>query len=884
MITSRITAARVPSLVVAAILVVLVGMTASDAQGALTAAATSPTSITLNWTAPGDDGNTGTAALYDIRYSLSNITEANWNSATQVSGEPNPKAAGGAEQFEVTGLASNTAYYFAIKTSDEAGNWSALSNVVNKATLQETTAPATIVNLTAPASTTNSVTLAWTAPGDDGSTGTAASYDIRYSTSTINDANWASATQVTGETAPKAAGQSESFVVTGLSNSQTYYFAIKTSDEVPNISLISNVVSRATSAESTAPAAVANLAAPSATTNSVTLTWTAPGDDGNTGTATTYDIRYSTTPITDLNFGSATQATGEPSPKAAGQAETFTINGLNSGIAYYFALKTADEVPNWSNMSNSVSRATTQETTPPSAIANLGAGSETFNSVTLTWTAPGDDGNSGTATSYDIRYSTSAITSGNFNSATQVTGEPSPKAAGQSESFVVPGLNANTTYYFAIKTADEIPNWSAISNVVSRATAQETTAPRNITDLLVSSSTQSSVTLSWTAPGDDGSVGTATTYDIRYSTSVITAANFASATQATGEPNPRAVNTVETFAVTGLVAGTTYYFAIKTADEVPNWSGISNVVSRTTAGDGTPPSAINDLTALPGDNQGDLTLGWTAPGDDELSGTSTAYTIWYSESVFTDSNWTSGQPYLGSPIPLPSGSTHSYTLTGLVPGQRYWVGIVAYDEVGNSSGISNIVNAQSKIDIGSGGEGTVADAAYPPPNTVVKTSRPELAASNITDLSAAAYYFEVATDSQFTTLVADGSANEDPDGVTEWKVDEPLQGGNVYFWRVKADDFDYSATSTFMVNPSSHPYPNPAKLAQNPMITFTDLPEGANLILLTMTGEQIRYWTDITGGEIQWDGTNASGNQVASGTYLWYVTESDIKGKLVVIR
>ena len=46
------------------------------------------------------------------------------------------------------------------------------------------------------------VNLKWTAPGDDGSTGTAASYDIRYSTSTIDDGNWASATQVAGEPTP----------------------------------------------------------------------------------------------------------------------------------------------------------------------------------------------------------------------------------------------------------------------------------------------------------------------------------------------------------------------------------------------------------------------------------------------------------------------------------------------------------------------------------------------------------------------------------------------------------------------------------------------------------------------------------------------------------
>lgn len=110
------------------------------------------------------------------------------------------------------------------------------------------------------------------------------------------------------------------------------------------------------------------------------------------------------------------------------------------------------------------------DTTPPAAITDLAATNPTSTSITLTWTAPGDDGNSGTASQYDIRYSTSNITESNWGSATQCTGEPTPKTAGSSESFVVTGLNSNTKYYFAIKTADEVLNWSGLSNVAIDST------------------------------------------------------------------------------------------------------------------------------------------------------------------------------------------------------------------------------------------------------------------------------------------------------------------------------------------------------------------------------------------------------------------------------
>ena len=53
-------------------------------------------------------------------------------------------------------------------------------------------------------------------------------------------------------------------------------------------------------------------------------------------------------------------------------------------------------------------------------------------------------------------------------------------------------------------------------------------------DLATGTVTGSSIQLSWTAPGDDGATGTATTYDVRYSTATINAGNWASATQATG--------------------------------------------------------------------------------------------------------------------------------------------------------------------------------------------------------------------------------------------------------------------------------------------------------------------------------------------------------------
>jgi hypothetical protein len=223
-------------------------------------------------------------------------------------------------------------------------------------------------------------------------------------------------------------------------------------------------------------------------------------------------------------------------------------------------------------------------------------------SVVLQWTAPGDDGTSGRASVYDIRYRTTAITGTDtttwWNGATQVNGEPSPNNPGQIDSMRVRGLAPITTYYFMVRTGDEVPNWAGYSNLAQKSTSGDVVAPAAISTLAVVGVGTTSLSLRWTSTGDDNTTGTATSYDVRYSTSTITAANFASATAATGEPAPQVAGTVQNFNLTGLSTGQLYYVAIKVTDERGNASLISNVVSGTPA-DTIAPAAVRDLSLGP---------------------------------------------------------------------------------------------------------------------------------------------------------------------------------------------------------------------------------------------------------------------------------------------
>ena len=111
---------------------------------------------------------------------------------------------------------------------------------------------------------------------------------------------------------------------------------------------------------------------------------------------------------------------------------------------------------------------------PPDAVSDLSAAAGVVpGSVDLTWTAPGDDGNVGTAMTYTVKYSDSQITSeSQWLTASDLTGEPAPLSAGTHQTMTVSGLIPSQTYYFAIRTEDEVPNMSEISNSPG-ATAKE---------------------------------------------------------------------------------------------------------------------------------------------------------------------------------------------------------------------------------------------------------------------------------------------------------------------------------------------------------------------------------------------------------------------------
>jgi hypothetical protein len=117
-------------------------------------------------------------------------------------------------------------------------------------------------------------------------------------------------------------------------------------------------------------------------------------------------------------------------------------------------------------------------------------------------------------------------------------------------------------------------------------TTTDETAPAAVTDLRLERLTDTVLEVVWTAPGDDGTEGTATAYDVRYSPDPITEANWSSSAVAPFVPDPAIAGTEQKAQIT-TIPEPDVYLAVKAADEVPNWSAMSNLLHVV-----TDPSAI----------------------------------------------------------------------------------------------------------------------------------------------------------------------------------------------------------------------------------------------------------------------------------------------------
>lgn len=220
--------------------------------------------------------------------------------------------------------------------------------------------------------------------------------------------------------------------------------------------------------DQTPPATITDLRVTGRDATLVVLRWTAPGDDGVHGTAAAYDLRSSTSPVTEETFTQAAKIPTRPA-HPAGTQEVITVTRLTPGQAHHFAVRAVDEAGNVSALAKPLETKTKPtDSIAPDAVRDIRLVSAMGDTAILRWMASGNDGMFGQASGYVVRFSTSPITDdASFMAATAADGLSAPQMAGATDKATLNGLISGTRYHVAIRAVDEAGNVSPLSPAFS---------------------------------------------------------------------------------------------------------------------------------------------------------------------------------------------------------------------------------------------------------------------------------------------------------------------------------------------------------------------------------------------------------------------------------
>jgi chitodextrinase len=272
------------------------------------------------------------------------------------------------------------------------------------------------------------------------------------------------------------------------------------------------------------------------------------------------------------------------------------------------------------------------DTTSPSVPTNLVASPASSARIDLSWTASTD--NVG-VTGYDVYRNGTLLA--------MVSGT----------TFSDMGLLPSTSYGYTVAAFDAAGNLSAQSLSISAATlasSTDMTVPSMPSGLSATVVSPSQINLGWIASSDNVGV---TGYNV-YRNGIIVGTSGTT-----------------TFSNTGLVASTTYAYAIAAFDATGNLSSQSNTVSVTTPTDNAAPSIPANLTAT-AISSSQINLGWTASTDNVGV---TGYNVYRNGTL------------------IGTSSSSSFNDTGLVASTTYNYTVAAFDAAGNLSGQSTSASA-----------------------------------------------------------------------------------------------------------------------------------------------------------------------------------------------
>ena len=557
-----------------------------DQPSAPTVTATSASSVSVSWSEPDDNGAAITS--YDLHYRVTGTSD--WTLVSDQTGT----------SYTITGLSLGTEYEVQVRATNTVGDsdWSTSGTATTPSTVPDTPATPTVTVRSA-----TSLLVSWSEPDDNGDPITG--YDLQYRETGTSD--W---TQVSDETGT-------SYTITGLSLETEYEVQVRATNTVGDSDWSSSGTATTTSTVPYAPAAP-TVTALSATSTSVS--WSAPSDDGGE-TITGYDLQYRETSTSD--WSQVDDETGT----------SYTITGLSAGTEYEVQVRATNSLgdSDWSTSGT----AKTTSTAPDTPTLTVTVRSAT--SLLASWTEPDDNGEP--ITGYDLQYRTTATSTPTWSQVDDQT----------DTSYTIAGLSLETEYEVQVRATNSVGDsgWSTSGIATTTSTVPYAPAAPTVTVL-----SATSLSVSWTAPSDDGGE-TITGYDLQY--------------RETGTTDWTQVDdqTGTSYTITGLSAGTEYEVQVRATNSLgdSDWSTSGTATTTSTAPD-TPTLTVTVRSAT------SLLASWSEPDDN--GETITGYDLQYRETGTSD--WTQVSDQTGT----------SYTITGLSLETEYEVQVRATNSVGDS--------------------------------------------------------------------------------------------------------------------------------------------------------------------------------------------------------
>jgi hypothetical protein len=583
------------------------------APAAPSGVAVSPTSITLNWTPPSSNGG---EPITGYQVNQTNTTTA--ASVTDICGPASDSSTN--LTCTIAGLTTGDNYTYAVAGINEVGlgAFSPASSTISIVPPNAPAAPSvTIISPT-------SVTVNWTTPSDAGPTVTG--YQV-------NDTNTTTSATGTDVCASSEISTAVTCNVTGLTTGDSYTFTVAGINVVGTgpFSPASSSISIVPPNAPTAPTAVV------ASATSATVNWSAPTDLGPAITGYQVNLTNTTTSATATDVCPASETS---------TAVSCTVTGLTTGDIYTFTVAGINLVGTGNFSPASTPLMVNLVPGTPNAPTATVAGPT---SATVTWVAPSDPGTAITGYQVNDTNTTTSVTATNVcpssESSATVTCNVTGLITGDSYTFTVAAINTEGT-----------GNFSAASSAIA---IDYPNAPTKPSATVVG---PTSVSVSWSAPGDSGPAITG--YQINDT-------NTTTSTTATNVCPSSVTSTTVTCTVTGLTTGDTYTFTVAAINIVGTgaFSPASTAVSLVT------PNTPNAPTATVA-SASSATVNWSAPSDTGPG--ITGYQV-------NDTNTTTSTTATNVCPSSDTSTTVTCSVTGLIPGDTYTFTVAAINIVGTGN-------------------------------------------------------------------------------------------------------------------------------------------------------------------------------------------------------